>query len=83
MTSPSAPQSTTSHGFTVRFDDLLVEEDAAVGPPGYYLRRPGFWIGSAGVAACWYGGAEGLFDALVAALRDTDRSDAGGPPGPH
>lgn len=34
MTSPSAPQSTTSHGFTVRFDDLeLYYEDYGTGEP--------------------------------------------------
>lgn len=31
-----------------------------VGPPGWYLDRPGFWWGGIGVAACWYGGAVGL-----------------------
>jgi hypothetical protein len=31
-----------------------------VGPPGWYLERPGFWSGGIGVAACWYGGAVGL-----------------------
>lgn len=32
----------------------------AVGGPGWYLERPGFAWGGAGVAACWYGGAVGL-----------------------
>jgi alkylation response protein AidB-like acyl-CoA dehydrogenase len=36
----------------------------AVGPPGSYLDRPGFWIGGIGVAACWYGGAAGLAEPL-------------------
>jgi hypothetical protein len=35
-----------------------------VGPIGYYEDRPGFWNGSANVAACWYGGALGLARAL-------------------
>ncbi len=30
---------------------------AAVGGPGAYLDRVGFWYGAMGVAACWYGGA--------------------------
>ncbi|MGV9408655.1 acyl-CoA dehydrogenase family protein [Nocardia sp. NPDC003693] len=30
---------------------------AAVGEPGDYLTRPGFWYGAIGVAACWYGSA--------------------------
>ena len=29
---------------------------AAVGQPGQYLSRPGFWAGAIGVAACWQGG---------------------------
>ncbi|HTQ17258.1 acyl-CoA dehydrogenase [Mycobacterium sp.] len=29
----------------------------AVGDPGDYLGRPGFWHGAIGVAACWLGGA--------------------------
>jgi hypothetical protein len=28
----------------------------AVGQPGQYLSRPGFWAGAIGVAACWQGG---------------------------
>ncbi|RWU17195.1 acyl-CoA dehydrogenase [Pseudomonas alkylphenolica] len=32
----------------------------AVGQPGQYLSRPGFWHGGAGIAACWYGAAEAL-----------------------
>ena len=28
-----------------------------VGAPGAYLERPGFWHGSAGIAAAWYGAA--------------------------
>lgn len=35
-----------------------------VGPPGWYLVRPGFAWGGIGVAACWYGGASGLLPAL-------------------
>ena len=38
----------------------------AVGQPGQYLSRPGFWAGAIGVAACWHGGtiavARPLFD---------------------
>lgn len=42
----------------------------AVGSPGSYLARPGFWWGGIGVAACWYGGAVGL----ARRLRDAARS---------
>ncbi|RAR54633.1 hypothetical protein C7401_124130 [Paraburkholderia unamae] len=35
-----------------------------VGGPGAYLRRPGFWHGGAGIAACWYGAAAALAERL-------------------
>ncbi|CAM5244221.1 acyl-CoA dehydrogenase [Streptomyces spiroverticillatus] len=38
----------------VRFTDVPAR---AVGDPEAYVRRPGFWHGGIGVAACWYGGA--------------------------
>ena len=40
--------------------DITAPDDAAVGEPGFYLRRPGFWHGAIGVAACWAGGARGV-----------------------
>lgn len=40
-----------------------------VGPPGSYLSRPGFWQGGAGVAACWWGGALTIGQALHRAVR--------------
>lgn len=36
----------------------------AVGDPGDYLIRPGFWHGAIGVAACWLGGARRVADLL-------------------
>lgn len=36
----------------------------AIGSPGQYLSRPGFWQGGASIAACWYGAAEALADHL-------------------
>jgi alkylation response protein AidB-like acyl-CoA dehydrogenase len=65
----------------VRFREVRVEEAATVGPPGFYTDRPGFWAGAAGVAACWYGGADGVLRALTATLRPAD--PAGAAPGPH
>jgi hypothetical protein len=49
----------------------------AIGAPGWYLRRPGFAWGGIGVAACWYGGARGLYNSLVSAsvTRDGELSD--------
>ena len=44
-----------------------------MGPPGWYLTRPGFWHGAIGPAACWAGGALSLIDAV----RSLDRQ------GPH
>jgi alkylation response protein AidB-like acyl-CoA dehydrogenase len=39
----------------------------AVGAVGWYLERPGFGWGGIGVAACWYGGARGLYRTLIEA----------------
>ncbi|RKT27109.1 hypothetical protein B0G69_2918 [Paraburkholderia sp. RAU2J] len=38
----------------VRFDGTHA---TLVGAPHAYVRRPGFWHGGAGIAACWYGAA--------------------------
>lgn len=37
----------------------------AIGAPGAYLSRPGFWHGGAGTAACWYGAAAAIGEALL------------------
>ncbi|OHV34223.1 acyl-CoA dehydrogenase [Pseudofrankia sp. EUN1h] len=50
-----------------------------VGGCGDYLRRPGFWAGGIGVAACWYGGAvavAGPLRSAVAAGRDDPHAAA-------
>ncbi|MEM6108409.1 acyl-CoA dehydrogenase family protein [Mycobacterium sp. 050272] len=36
----------------------------AIGDPGDYLSRPGFWHGAIGVAACWLGGARRVAEPL-------------------
>lgn len=36
----------------------------AVGAPGSYLTRPGFWHGAIGVSACWLGGARAVASPL-------------------
>jgi hypothetical protein len=41
----------------VRFDGARAVQ---IGQPGDYVRRPGFWQGGAGIAACWFGGALGI-----------------------
>ncbi len=43
-----------------------VRATQAVGDPGWYLDRPGFWDGAVGPAACWAGAALGLVDAARA-----------------
>lgn len=37
----------------------------AVGGPGEYLSRAGFWQGGVGIAACWYGAARALAQVLL------------------
>jgi alkylation response protein AidB-like acyl-CoA dehydrogenase len=43
-----------------------------VGMPGAYIERPGFAHGGVGVAACWYGGARAVGQALLAAAGQRD-----------
>jgi alkylation response protein AidB-like acyl-CoA dehydrogenase len=45
----------------VHFDDAPARP---IGPPGWYLDRPGFAWGGIGVAACWYGGAHAIAERL-------------------
>jgi hypothetical protein len=53
----------------VDFTDIPGEP---VGEPGRYTARPGFAHGGAGVAACWYGGARGVGQTLLAAAAKRD-----------
>lgn len=45
----------------VRFDGAVA---TPVGRPGDYVNRVGFWQGGAGIAACWFGGALGIAQAV-------------------
>jgi hypothetical protein len=45
---------------------------APLGAPGFYVARAGFWHAGAGVAACWFGAADALADALRVRLRGQD-----------
>ena len=54
-----------SSTLAVGLDRVDLSAGAAVGDPGFYLAREGFWFGAAGVAAVWLGGAEAV--AAVAA----------------
>jgi len=53
----------------VGFPDVPAEP---VGPAGGYTGRPGFSHGGAGVAACWYGGARAVAQALAGAAAKRD-----------
>ncbi len=46
----------------------------AVGEPGQYLDRAGFWHGAIGVAACWLGGAQAVAAPLYRAVGDEHNS---------
>jgi alkylation response protein AidB-like acyl-CoA dehydrogenase len=39
---------------------FIAVDAVAVGKPGEYLSRPGFWHGAIGVSACWLGGARAV-----------------------
>jgi alkylation response protein AidB-like acyl-CoA dehydrogenase len=51
-----------SDSLDVEFTDVPA---TAVGGPGAYLDRPGFWHGAMAVAAVWHGGAIGVARALL------------------
>ena len=55
---------------TLDFGGPVLPDAAAIGPPGFYTERPGFWFGACGVAACWFGGAHGLVSGLLQYLGD-------------
>ena len=68
-----------SHSHTVNVADLVVDTDAVIGEPGFYLDRPGFLPGGVGVAAVWAGGLSRVLDVAVAMLagrRVTEAQDA-------
>jgi len=54
--------------------DVVFDGAAAIplGVPGFYVARPGFWHGGAGVAACWFGAATRLAEALRARVATQD-----------
>jgi alkylation response protein AidB-like acyl-CoA dehydrogenase len=53
---------------TLVFGGAVLPDGCAVGPPGFYTDRPGFWFGACGVASCWYGGARGLVQGVLSRL---------------
>jgi alkylation response protein AidB-like acyl-CoA dehydrogenase len=59
----AAPAFAGTFTASVTFHNVRLSESDLVGPPNWYLSRPGFWHGALGPAACWAGGAIGLIDA--------------------
>lgn len=53
----------------IAFHNAAIADE--VGPPGFYLDRPGFWHGALGPATCWAGGVAGL----LAFARQSSRAD--------
>jgi alkylation response protein AidB-like acyl-CoA dehydrogenase len=64
-----------SVSLTVAFESVCVPAAAAVGDPGFYTSRIGFWWGAAGVAACWWGGARALLHTVGDHLRTRPAGD--------
>ncbi|MFD8493786.1 acyl-CoA dehydrogenase family protein [Amycolatopsis sp. NPDC059657] len=54
--------------------DVLFENASAtvIGEPGFYVSRPGFAHGGAGVAAVWLGGCAAITDHIATYLRERD-----------
>jgi alkylation response protein AidB-like acyl-CoA dehydrogenase len=61
---------------SVEFSELEVDAAKQVGAAQWYLRRPGFWHGALGPAACWAGGALSLIEAATALGRKDPHSRA-------
>jgi len=66
----ATPAFSTTETRTLTFTNFDADDDDLVGPPGWYLTRPGFWHGAIGPAACWAGGAISLVDAASSIKRD-------------
>ncbi|WP_410656957.1 acyl-CoA dehydrogenase family protein [Amycolatopsis sp. lyj-112] len=59
----------------VRFDGVPVTSAHIVAEPGWYVSRPGFALGGAGVAAVWLGGCAAVVDSVTAYLRARGAAD--------
>jgi alkylation response protein AidB-like acyl-CoA dehydrogenase len=59
-----------THTSTTLFNSVPASPDNVIGDKGWYLRRPGFWHGACGPAACWAGGAVGLIDYAQRQIRE-------------
>jgi alkylation response protein AidB-like acyl-CoA dehydrogenase len=61
---PSTWWNTGMAGSDTRSVQFTNAQAVALGDPGDYLNRPGFWHGAIGVAACWLGGARKVAEPL-------------------
>lgn len=57
---------------TLRLDRVPVPAGNVVGDPAAYVERAGFGHGGCGVAACWWGGARAVIDALHRSIASGD-----------
>jgi hypothetical protein len=64
-------------GSDTRSVDFSSVDAVAVGGPGRYVDRPGFWHGAVSVAAVWYGGAVAIARALLQANERRALDDLG------
>ena len=55
---------------TVDFEGIVIPADAVIGPPRWYLDRPGFWAGALAPAACWAGAGIGLVRTAIREASD-------------
>lgn len=77
-TSWPATAMAASRSFTVEVTDRSVPAEAQVGPPEFYLGRPGFFPGGVGVAAVWAGAGARVADLVArfvsASPKDPDQT---------
>jgi alkylation response protein AidB-like acyl-CoA dehydrogenase len=61
---------------SVHLERCQLPVDALVGSPGFYTARRGLWAGAIDVAACWLGGAVGVYRASLNQLSQPLSFDA-------
>lgn len=69
LTGWNTPAFAETQTAAVTFRCVPVAGGEPIGPPNWYLDRPGFWHGACGPAACWAGGAVRLVDYALAQTR--------------
>lgn len=53
---------------TLLLDGVEIARERLIGDEDFYIRRPGFWMGAMGVAACWWGGARSIVETTLSAI---------------